>query len=153
MSIMQVKDPAQAAIFFILLLAASVCDIRKRIIPDELNAMILCTGLLTFAPVKLAGLLLGLPLFIAALLREGGMGGGDIKFTGAAGFVLGFPQGITGLIFGLSAALLYHLIIKSIRKMKHINALAAEETLLPLAPFLSAGFLTAYLINFGGLFL
>ncbi|HML39003.1 MAG TPA: A24 family peptidase [Bacillota bacterium] len=151
MSIMQVKDPAQAAIFLILLLAASVWDIRKRIIPDELNAMILCTGLLTFAPVKLAGLLIGLPLLISALLREGGMGGGDIKFTGAAGFVLGFPQGITGLIFGLSAALLYHLIIMSIRKLKHINVPAARETLLPLAPFLSAGFLTAYLINLGGL--
>lgn len=148
---MQVEGVAQAALFFILLLVASIWDIRKRIIPDELNAMILCIGLLTFTPDKLAGLLLGLPLFIAAILKEGGMGGGDIKLTAAAGFVLGFPLGMVGLIFGLSAVLLYHLIIRSIRKLKHINAPAAGETLLPLAPFLSVGFLASYLLNFGGL--
>ena len=148
---MQAEDVAQAALFLILLLAASVWDIRKRIIPNELNAMILCIGLLTFTPDKLAGLLLGLPLFIAAILKEGGMGGGDIKLTAAAGFVLGFPLGMVGLIFGLSAVLLYHLIIRSIRKLKHINAPAAGETLLPLAPFLSVGFLASYLLNFGGL--
>ncbi len=150
---MQTEGIAQAALLFILLLAASVWDARKRIIPDELNILILCTGLLTFTPDKLAGLLLGLPLFIAALLKEGGMGGGDIKLTAATGFVIGLPLGMAGLIIGLSAVLLYHLIIQSIRKLEHINAPAAGESLLPLAPFLSAGFLTAYLINFGGLFL
>lgn len=148
---MQAEDVAQAALFLILLLAASVWDIRKRIIPNELNAMILCAGLLTFTPDKLAGLLLGLPLFIAARLKEGGMGGGDIKLTASAGFVLGFPLGMSGLIFGLSAVLLYHLIILSIQKLKHINAPTAGETLLPLAPFLSAGFLASYLLKFGGL--
>jgi len=148
---MKVEGVAQATLFFFLLLAASVWDIRKRIIPDELNAMILCVGLPTFSPDRLAGLLLGLPLFIAAILKENGMGGGDIKLTAAAGFVLGFPLGMTGLIFGLSAVLLYHLIIRSIRKLNHINAPAAGETLLPLAPFLSAGFLASYLLIFGGL--
>jgi leader peptidase (prepilin peptidase)/N-methyltransferase len=79
------------------------------------------------------------------------MGGGDIKLTASAGFVLGFPLGMSGLIFGLSAVLLYHLIILSIQKLKHINAPTAGETLLPLAPFLSAGFLASYLLKFGGL--
>ena len=148
---MQTECVAQAALLFILLLAASVWDARKRIIPDELNILILCTGLLTFTPDKLAGLLLGLPLFIAALLREGGMGGGDIKLTAATGFVIGLPLGMAGLIIGLSAVLLYHLIIQSIRKLEHINAPAAEEPPLPLAPFLSAGFIASYLLNFGGL--
>lgn len=148
---MKVEGVAQAAFFLILLVAASVWDIRKRIVPDELNAMILCTGLLTFTPDRLAGLLLGLPLLIAALLKEGGMGGGDIKLTASCGFVLGPSAGCEGLIMGLSSLLLYHLIIMSIRKMKHINAPAAGETLLPLAPFLSAGFLASYLFNFGGL--
>ncbi len=148
---MQTEGVAQAALFFILLLAASLWDLCKRIIPDELNALILCTGMLTFTPDKLAGLLLGLPLFTAAILKEGGMGGGDIKLTASCGFVLGFPLGMTGLIFGLSAVLLYHLIIRSIRKLRHINAPATGETLLPLAPFLSAGFIASYLINFGGL--
>lgn len=148
---MQTEGVAQAALLFILLLAASVWDARKRIIPDELNILILCTGLLTFTPDKLAGLLLGLPLFIAALLKKGGMGGGDIKLTAATGFVIGLPLGMAGLIIGLSAVLLYYLIIQSIRKLEHINAPAAGESLLPLAPFLSAGFIASYLLNFGGL--
>ncbi len=149
--LMQTEGVAQAALFCILLLAASLWDARKRIIPDELNALILCAGMLTFTPVKLAGLLLGLPLLIAALNKEDGMGGGDIKLTASCGFVLGFTAGCAGLIMGLSAALLYHLIIRSIRKLRHMNAPTAGETLLPLAPFLSAGFIASYLINFGGL--
>jgi leader peptidase (prepilin peptidase)/N-methyltransferase len=148
---MQAESVAQAALFCILLSVASAWDIRKRIVPDTLNALILCAGLLTFSPVKLAGLLLGLPLLIAALLKEGGMGGGDIKLTAASGFVLGLPMGTAGLILGLSAALLYHLMIRGIRKRNNLEAPAAKDTLLPLAPFLSAGFLAAYFMNLGGL--
>jgi leader peptidase (prepilin peptidase)/N-methyltransferase len=148
---MQAESVAQAALFCILLSAASAWDIRKRIVPDTLNALILCAGLLTFSPVKLAGLLLGLPLLVAALLKEGGMGGGDVKLTAASGFVLGLPMGTAGLILGLSAALLYHLMIRGIRKRNNLEAPAAKEALLPLAPFLSAGFLAAYFMNLGGL--
>jgi leader peptidase (prepilin peptidase)/N-methyltransferase len=148
---MQAESVAQAALFCILLSAASTWDIRKRIVPDTLNALILCAGLLTFSPVKLAGLLLGLPLLVAALLKEGGMGGGDVKLTAASGFVLGLPMGTAGLILGLSAALLYHLMIRGIRKRNNLEAPAAKDTLLPLAPFLSAGFLAAYFMNLGGL--
>ncbi len=142
---------AQAALFSILLSVASLWDIRKRIVPDALNALILCVGLLTFTPVKLFGILLGLPLLIAALLKEGGMGGGDIKLSAAAGFVLGLPVGTVGLILGLSAVLLYHLTAQVIRKLKRINVPAASANALPLVPFLSAGFLAAYFMNFGGL--
>jgi len=148
---MQAEVVAQAVLLFILLLVASLWDIRKRIIPDELVSLILCAGMLAFTPIKLAGLLLGLPLLIAAINKEGGMGGGDIKLTASCGFVLGLSAGCEGLIMGLSAALLYHLIIQSIRKLKHMNAPATGKVLLPLAPFLSVGFLIAYLINFGGL--
>ena len=149
--LMQTEDIVQAVLFFTLLLAASVWDIRKRIIPDELNILILCAGLPTFSFQKLLGILLSLPLLIAALNQEGSIGGGDIKLTVSCGFVLGLSAGCAGLIMGLSAAVLYHLIIQSIRKLKHMNAPAAGEALLPLAPFLSAGFIASYLINFGGL--
>ncbi len=144
---------AQAALFLCLLILASVWDLRKREIPDTLNTLLFCTGLLSFAPDKLAGILLGLPLLIAALGKKGGMGGGDIKFTAAAGFVLGLPVGTAGLILGLSAAILYHLAIYAIRKLNSMKLPAASQTSLPLAPFLSAGFITAYFMNYGGLFL
>jgi leader peptidase (prepilin peptidase)/N-methyltransferase len=150
---MQAESVAQAALFCCLLFAASAWDIRKRIVPDTLNVLIFCAGLSTFTPDKLAGVLLALPLLIAALMREGGMGGGDIKLTAAAGFVMGLPAGIVGLILGLSAVLLYHLVIRVIRKLKQLKAPAASKSVLPLAPFLSAGFIAAYFMNLGGLIL
>lgn len=150
---MQADSVAQAALFCCLLLTASVWDLRKRMIPDVLNVLIFCAGLPTFTPDKLAGVLIGLPLLIAALVKQGGMGGGDIKLSAAAGFVLGFPLGTAGLILGLSAALLYHLLIQSIRKLKRIKTPAASESTLPLAPFLSLGFIAAYFMNFGGFIL
>ncbi len=148
---MQVESVAQAALFCCLLLAASAWDIRKRIVPDTLNVLIFCAGLSTFTPDKLAGVLLVLPLLIAALMREGGMGGGDIKLTAAAGFVMGLPAVIVGLILGLSAVLLYHLVIRVIRKLKQLKAPAASKSVLPLAPIISAGIIAAYFKNMGGL--
>lgn len=150
---MTVSGAAQAALFSCLLLTASVWDLRKREIPDIISALLFCTGLLSFTPDKLAGILLGLPLLIAALGKKGGMGGGDIKLTAAAGFVLGLPAGITGLFLGLSVAILYHLTICTIRKLNNMKLPAASQTSLPLAPFLSAGFITVYFMNDGGLFL
>lgn len=150
---MPADSVAQAALFCCLLLAASVWDIRKRIVPDTLCVLIFCLGLRTLTPDKLFGVLLALPLLIAALIKEGGMGGGDIKLTAAAGFVLGLPAGTVGLILGLTAVLGYDLLRKGIRKLKKTEAPAAGEHVLPLAPFLSAGFIAAYIMNLGGLIL
>lgn len=147
---MPADSVAQAALFCCLLLAASVWDLRKRIVPDTLCVLIFCLGLRTLTPDKLFGVLLALPLLIAALIKEGGMGGGDIKLTAAAGFVLGLPAGTVGLILGLTAVLGYDLLRKGIRKLKKTEAPAAGEHVLPLAPFLSAGFIAAYIMNLGG---
>lgn len=136
---------AQAVLFFSLLLAASLWDIQKRIIPDSLCFFILLTGFLTFTSEKLFGILLGLPLLIAALLKEGGMGGGDIKLTAASGFVLGFPLGIAGLILGLCLVILWYWGNRIVRK--------AERKALPMVPFLGAGFLCVYFFDVGEAFL
>jgi leader peptidase (prepilin peptidase)/N-methyltransferase len=150
---MQADGVAHAALFCCLHLAASVWDLRKRIVPDMLCALIFCLGLPSLTPDKLSGILLALPLLIAALIKEGGMGGGDIKLTAAAGFVLGLPAGTVGLILGLTAVLGYDMIRKGIRKLKKTEMPAAGERILPLAPFLSAGFIAAYFMNLGGLIL
>lgn len=81
------------------------------------------------------------------------MGGGDIKLTAAVGFVMGLPAGTVGLILGLTAVLGYDLLCKGIRKLKKTEVPAAGEHILPLAPFLSAGFIAAYIMNLGGLIL
>ena len=45
------------------------------------------------------------------------------------------------------------MIRKGIRKLKKTEMPAAGERILPLAPFLSAGFIAAYIMNLGGLIL
>jgi len=140
----------QMFLFVTFLIAASVFDLNWRIIPDFLCSLIFLTGLLTFTPVKLFGILLALPLLAAALIKEGGMGGGDIKLTAAGGFVLGLPIGCVGLIIGLSSVIMWYLARKGIGKRKQIPIQATEIQTLPLAPFLSSGFIAAIIINIGG---
>lgn len=139
----------QAVFFIALLTVASAFDIRKRIIPNSICAGIALTGLISFSPVNLFGVLAALPLLIAALCKQGSIGGGDIKLTAACGFVLGFEGGIAGLCAGLASMLLYYAgsrIAARLRKRGKQNNPAS----LPLAPFLSLGFIAAYFINFGG---
>ena len=56
-------------------------------------------------------------------------------------------------ILGLTAVLGYDLFCKGIRKLKKTEVSAAGEHVLPLAPFLSVGFIAAYIMNLGGLIL
>ena len=151
---MQANGAAQAVLFSCLLMAASVWDIRKRTIPDTLCAAVFLIGLLTFAPEKPPGILLGLPLLIGAMIagscKAGGIGGGDIKLTAACCFVLGIPAGTEGLLLGLAAFGCGYLALKAFRKIKHQSQPSARRTALPMVPFLSAGFISAYFVNFGG---
>ena len=149
---MQANGIASAVLFSCLLLAASVWDIRKRIIPDSLCAAIAVLGLFSFTPGKLLGLLPALLLLCAALFLRGGsgMGGGDIKLTAASGFAIGLPAVSAGLILGMGLALLYCLPTLFIRKLKKGGGRTAKQTALPLAPFLSIGFIAASTIQLTG---
>lgn len=140
---MQANGIASAVLFSCLLLAASLWDVRKRVIPDTICAAIALAGLLTFTPGKLAGILLGLPLLIAALVKEGGMGGGDVKLAAASGLVLGLPAGCAGLVLGLSAVLVWHFAARGLRRLRGRPVPPVDAAALPLAPFLSAGFIAA----------
>ena len=139
----------QAVFFIALLVLASAIDIRKRIIPNTICAAIALTGLISFSPVNLFGILTALPLLIAAVCKQDSIGGGDVKLAGAAGFVLGFGGGIAGLIVGLAAMLLYHAgksVVRRLRRDK--DRKENERASLPMAPFLSIGFTAAYILTF-----
>ena len=137
----QLPPLAQSGIFFALLFAASVFDIRKRIISDTLCLLIALVGLAALEPARLLGVFTALPLLLAALLW-GGMGGGDVKLMAAAGLVLGFWRGMAAMVMGLAAMLLFHALCAVIQKLRGRNVPKAY----PLAPFLSLGCLTAYFI-------
>lgn len=139
----------QAVFFIALLAAASVFDIRKRIIPDSICALVALTGLIAFSPVRLFGILAALPLLIAALCKQGDIGGADIKLTAACGFVLGFTAGVSGLCIGLAAMLLFYAGSRIAGRLRKAQK-KSDRASLPLAPFLSIGFLIVYFINLTG---
>ena len=136
----------QGSIFTVLLLAVSVIDVRKRIIPDTICILITATGLILFEPVKVLGIMAALPFLLAALFC-GGMGGGDIKLMAASGIVLGITGGIVASIIGLSAMLLFYTIYSTLQRLRRREYLKS----FPLAPFLSIGCITVYIMNLGGI--
>ncbi|AGL02894.1 prepilin peptidase [Desulfoscipio gibsoniae] len=137
----QLAPYEQGGFFAALLLAASISDIRKKIIPDSICLGIALTGMLDFELVKLAGILAA-ALFLITALLFGGMGGGDIKLMAAAGLVLGFSKSMAATFIGLTALLVFHAGNHIIQKLRGRTAQKAY----PLAPFLSLGCLTAYFI-------
>lgn len=135
----------QALLFLAALAAASAVDCRKRVIPNSLCFLTAAAGLISFSPVQLLGPLASLPLLIAALIQPECMGGGDIKLTAAAGFVLGFWRGF----WGLALAVLYFCLIRLFHKISRRAHDPTGRTPLPFGPFLSIGF--AVLYCFGGM--
>jgi len=142
----------QGYFLFLLFVAASVIDIRKREIPDNINIMIALTGLLTFSPVKLLGILIALPFLITAMLCKGRLGGGDIKFMAAAGFALGFEASVAAVIIGLTASLIYCAGVYLCR-LFFCTGRRERNMAFPLAPFLSTGCLAAFILQTGGFIL
>ena len=142
---MQARSILQGVLFSSLLLATSYTDIKRREIPDTVCVLLVLTGFLKFSFQNLPGIFVAWPFLIAAILRENGIGGGDIKLTASAGFVLGFWKGIYGLIIGLTLLVVLYIMIRisSIIRKKPV----AKDLSMPLAPFLGIGFLIMYFIN------
>lgn len=142
---MHVVHVVKASILCILLLAASVADIRRREIPDRVNLCIAVLACWGFRPENLWGVLSAFPFLIAAM--KGGMGGGDVKLVASCGLVVGLPNALLGSILGLMFLLLFCLVYWLIMFLFHGKAPKA----FPMAPFLSAGFVIPYLIKLGGM--
>ena len=124
--------------FFIVLVLAAVSDIRKREIPDGIPLLVTIVSLIPLESVQLSGLLVALPLLMIGV-TAGGIGGGDIKLTGACGLVFGFERTLAGLLMALSLLLLFHVVRQCIRKIRKLNCVAEKEQAYPLAPFLLVG--------------
>lgn len=130
----------QAVLFVFLLLIASVCDLRKREIPDWVNGAIAVASLLCFQPVNLWGVIPS--LFFLAGAMKGGIGGGDVKLAAACGLVLGLPGALIGTILGLLLQLLFHLGALCVLPLFRRQV----WTTYPMAPFLAIGYAAAYYI-------
>ena len=121
----------------VLLVLVSVYDIRKRMIPDQLQVAIACLAVLNDSWVTLFGIFGALPYLCVAYVSDDGIGGGDIKLAAATGLILGLPASILASLVGL---FLFGLAYRVVRKRKGRLAL-------PLGPFLAAGTITAYFVK------
>ena len=127
-------------------LFASFSDIQERSVPDWVSIVIALTGLISVSGSKLlwnavAGAAAFGFFFLAAIFSKNKIGGADVKFIAACMFVCGVSEGTAGLILGLMLSVVGTLI----RNKKN----RSKDKTLPMIPYLSVGFLTAYMI--GGL--
>lgn len=133
-------------LFFILLCLAAIWDLKKRIVPDSICVLMAGISFIPMEPVRLLGILAALPLFLAGM-TIGGIGGGDIKLSGAAGMALGFQKAMSGLLLAFLFMLLFHGCRGVLQKVKEIyrndsvkqNGIRNREQAYPLVPFLVLG--------------
>lgn len=127
----------RGAVMCIIMLYAAYEDIKKRECDDFLSVTLGITGIIGKEPKELflsliafAGIVL--VLLISSAVTKNGIGGGDVKFAGAAALVLGFFNTAAALAAGLLIAV----IVNKLRKQKSF----------PLLPYLAPAFMTAYFI-------
>ena len=127
----------QGTLFLIGLMSAAWTDLRRRQIYDLSGIVIAGAGLIHFSPARLLGLALAVPFWLASRRGRGGMG--DAFLIAASGFLLGFLRGVAGLV-------LYCLFYLAIAALHKIRRQERPPESYPFAPFLAAGFFTAYII-------
>ena len=125
-------------------LFASVSDFRIRKVPDWVSIVVAALGLISVSGSKLlwnavAGAAACGFFFLAAIISKNKIGGADVKFIAASMFVCGFPEGLAGLILGLLLSVVGTLIRNKKTKSK--------DKTMPMIPYLSVGFLTAFMIG------
>ena len=127
----------QGTLFLIGLISAAWTDLRRRQIYDLSGIVIAGAGLISFSPA----LTLAVPFWLASRRGRGGMG--DAFLIAASGFLLGALRGGAGLVLALVLYCLFYLAVAIVRSLR--GAERPPESY-PFAPFLAAGFFTAYII-------
>ena len=122
-------------------MSAAWTDLRRRQIYDLSGIVIAGAGLISFSPARLLGLTLAVPFWLASRRGRGGMR--DALLIAASGFLLGFLRGVAGLVLALLLYCLFYLAVAIARRLR--GAERPPESY-PFAPFLAAGFFTAYII-------
>lgn len=131
-------------LMFLLLLQASVSDIKTREVSDMFSVMILLTALIDthledLPSMALALLIVGLPQYLVASFKPGTYGGADIKITASCAFALGVWKGLFGFIIGLAAAIIIPSIMRRSSKQSLKEGIA-------MIPYLSTGMLLAFIL-------
>lgn len=127
-------------ILSLVLAFCSYSDIKTRECDDYPYLMIVIaafigTELTALPGMILSGLVVGLMMFAAMIFMRAVVNGADLKLAATCAFLLGFWNGIAGLLAGLLVAVIVNLI-----KLKN------KKDGFPLIPYLAIGFMMAYFI-------
>ena len=132
-------------ILTLLLLYASLSDLKSRTVPDCVSIMILILAFVGFESTNLTSMLIGatvvfIPQLALAILRpERACGGADLKISTALAFLLGAEKGLFALIVSMLLAVITMVIYNKVNKKDQTKAF-------PLVPFLWFGAILAYMI-------
>lgn len=131
----------QTAVILILLIIASVKDIKSREIPNEISAAVAMTMILNFDIQNLWGLIAAAIFFGVALLT-GKIGGGDVKLIMALSVVCGLWSSIVLLFFAQISMLVFYGVYVLISRAKGKTA----EKGLPFVPFITIGYIISAIL-------
>ena len=92
----------------------------------------LMTGAVGFWSMWIGALVGGGLLLVLAIISQGGMGGGDVKFAAALGFWLGWPGILLGLFIGFVAGGAISLLLLA-------TGLRGRKDFIPFGPFIALG--------------
>lgn len=123
-------------LFTLMLTCISVYDAQTHTIPNIFLVPVMAIGLIDFeSSIAVPGFfIVSTVLYVTSKLTQDGIGGGDIKFIAAAGFVLGYKAilfaAISGCILFLFASLVFQ----------------GKKEYYAMAPWLSLGCYFAYIM-------
>lgn len=132
-------------ILTLILLYASLYDLKKHKVPNFISVMLLILAFVDFESSNLPGMLIGaavvfIPVLAATLLNPAHpLGGADIKISTALAFLLGVEKGLFALISGLFLAVVITAISNKINRKDSSEPFAV-------VPYLWIGAALAYMI-------
>ncbi len=130
----------------VILVSCAFIDLDEGIIPDAITIPGVILGLalsfltIGFFPSLWGALAFGGVLFLAAVVSNGGMGGGDIKLAAVIGAFTGIPGAIITLLLSSFLGAVFGITLMALGK-------AGRKTPVKFGPFLAIGAYTAYLFS------
>ena len=126
-------------ILFLIFITSSYQDIKTHECDDYIHPMIIIAGFIGRDYYNLPNMLISAFLVFALmmgslLITKSSIGGADVKFSVACAFALGVKTGLSGLITGLTTAIIINLIKKN------------KKEGFPMIPYLAVGFTMAYFV-------
>ena len=126
----------------------SISDLTTQILPDKIMGLFLTTVFLfqllahpeTISYYLLCGVGFFSFFYLFYLLFPDSIGGGDVKYYGILGFLLGYQTTVLALLLACSAACIFYFPVYLSNKRSKVQPI-------PFAPFISLGAYVAFLIS------